>query len=215
MFSDPGTTRRKLLSAGVLAGTATLLGVRLAAAADRPNPMPEELRDALERDPASPVLGNPQGDITLTEFFDYNCPFCRKMVPTIQKLISGDPQLRVVFHEVPVFGEGSEFAARASLAALRQNKYWPFHAAMMAIDGKADAAATMAVADRVGLDQDRLRADMDSPAVSNQIARSMQLFDHLGLMGTPAFVAGDEGLFGYQDRDDLRGLIARARTTLG
>ena len=78
--------------------------------------MPPELRDAIERQPFSPVLGNPKGDVTLTEFFDYNCPHCRTSVPVIRKLIGDDPHLRVVLREWPVFGEGSEFCARASLA---------------------------------------------------------------------------------------------------
>src|SRR5690606_19454054 len=124
------------------------------------NPMPESLRQALERDPTAPVLGNPQGDITLTEFFDYNCAFCRKMVPTVQRLIGADPQLRVVFREWPVFGEGSDFAARAALASLDQGKYWQFHAALMALRGKVDEASTLRVAREVGLDEARLKRDM-------------------------------------------------------
>ena len=122
--------RRSLILAGASMMVLPALGNNVFAAGARSNPMPEELRKSLERDPTSPVLGNPNGDITLTEFFDYNCPFCRKMVDPLHRLISSDNQLRVVFREWPVFGADSEFAARASLASLQQRKYWPFHTAL-------------------------------------------------------------------------------------
>lgn len=114
--------RRNLVLAG-----ASLLALPVltqsALAQDRGNPMPADLRKALERDPTAPVLGNPEGDVTLTEFFDYNCPFCRKMVEPMHRLIASDKSLRVVFREWPVFGEDSDFAARASLASLQQGRY--------------------------------------------------------------------------------------------
>lgn len=183
--------------------------------ADRPNPMPEELRKDLERDPTAPVLGNPKGDITLTEFFDYNCPFCRKMVGTVQKLISSDPQLRVVYREWPVFGEGSYFAAQASLASLKQGKYWQFHAALMGLKERAVEATVMRTARKVGLDEDKLRADMKLPEVEKHIRNSSELAEHMGLMGTPTFITGDEGVFGEMSLKEIRDLVARGRKTLG
>lgn len=202
-------SRRHVLG---LALAATLPGV---AFAQRDNPMPESLRKALERDPTAPVLGNPDGDITLTEFFDYNCAFCRKMVPTMQRLIDADPGLRVVFREWPVFGEGSDFAARASLASLEQGKYWPFHAGLMALRGKAEEASVLRVAREVGLDEARLKRDMDLPRVTDHIDASFALGEHMGLMGTPSFVAGDEAAFGQQTLADMQAMVARARVTLG
>lgn len=184
-------------------------------AADRPNPMPEELRKSLERDPTAPVLGNPDGDITLSVFFDYNCPYCRKMVGPIQELISSDPQLRVVYREWPVFGEGSEFAARASLASLQTGKYWQFHAALMDMKDRAAEASVMRVARRLGLDEAALRQGMEAEPVTRHIGLSFQLAEHMGLMGTPTFIAGDEALFGEQSRADLAALVARGRQTLG
>lgn len=206
-------TRRLFLATGA-ALSLTALPV-LSQGADRPNPMPEELRQALERDPTAPVLGNPDGDITLTEFFDYNCPFCRKMMPVIQRLISADPQLRVVYRELPVFGEGSDFAARASLASLQQGKYWQFHAALMGMKDRAAEASVMRVARRVGLDEAKLREDMEAQPVIRHIATSMELAEHMGLMGTPTFIAGDEALFGEISLSEMQDLIARARATLG
>lgn len=205
--------RRHILISAAALGVAVALPV-LAQQGGRDNPMPEELRKALERSPGAPVLGNPDGDVTLTEFFDYNCSFCRKMVGTMQRLVSSDPMLRVVYREWPVFGPDSEFAARASLASLDQGKYWPFHSALLTMKDRAAEATVMRKAREVGLDEARLRRDMDGPRVSDHIALSFQLAEHMGLMGTPTFIAGDEGIFGELSLDEMRDLVARARDTL-
>lgn len=204
--------RRLVLTGAAACASCVALPLR---AADRPNPMPEELRQALERDPTAPVLGNPRGDITLSVFFDYNCPHCRKMVAPLGQLIASDPKLRVVYREWPVFGEGSEFAARASLASLETGQYWRFHAALMAMKGRAEEASVMRTARQLGLDEAALRRGMEAETVARHIALSFQLAEHMGLMGTPTFIAGDEGVFGEQSRADLAGLIARGRETLG
>ncbi|MFE3839028.1 DsbA family protein [Pseudogemmobacter sonorensis] len=204
--------RREFTRLGLATGLALASGAQAGLAEG--NPMPEELREAIERQPFSPVLGNARGDVTLTEFFDYNCPHCRTTVPVIRRLIAGDPGLRVVLREWPIFGAGSEFCARASLAALKQRKYWEFHSSLMAIRGRAEEASAMKVAAEVGLDTGRLRRDMDSADVAGHIAQSMALGDHMGLMGTPTFIAGNGGLFGKQSRADLRRLIAQARKDL-
>ena len=200
--------------------TLTLLAAAVAAPAlgqtpERPNPMPEELREALERDRNGIVLGNPDGNVTLTEFLDYNCPFCKKLVPAVQRLIGADPQLRVVFREWPVFGEGSDFAARAALAAREQGKYWQVHAGLMAMKDRAAEPSVMRVVRRLGLDEAKLRAAMQSDPVEDHIARSFMLAEHMSLIGTPTLIAGDEAVFGDQSLDDLTALVARARKTLG
>ncbi len=187
----------------------------LAQAPDRPNPMPDELRTALERDKNGIVLGNPKGNITLVEFFDYNCPFCKKILPKMQQLISADPQLRVVFREWPVFGADSEFAARVALASLDQGKYWQVHAGLMGLRDRAAEPSAMRVVRKLGLDEAKLRRDMDSDRVNDHIARSFMLADHMSLIGTPTLVAGDEGVFGDQSLKDLKDLVARARATMG
>ncbi|MDO5613660.1 MAG: DsbA family protein [Paracoccus sp. (in: a-proteobacteria)] len=202
--------RHTILSAAALTMT-SVLPLRAVA---RDNPMPESLRRSLERDPNAPVLGNPNGNVTLTEFFDYNCSYCRRMMGTMQRLVSADPQLRVVFREWPVFGEGSEFASRASLASLQQGKYWAFHAGLMQMRGRAEQASVLRVAREVGLDEARLRRDMESDAVSEHISNSFMLAEHMGLMGTPTFIAGDEAAFGALSMDDLQELIERGRKVL-
>ncbi|MFD1882675.1 DsbA family protein [Paracoccus pacificus] len=208
-------TRRVFITSGAALGVSAASLPLFAQTPARPNPMPDALRKALERDPNAPVLGNPNGNITLVEFFDYNCQYCRKMLGTVQKLISSDPQLRVVYREWPVFGEGSEFAAKASLASLRQQKYWPFHAAMLGMKDRAVEATVLRVARQVGLDEKRLRADMERPEVTAHIDTSFQLADHIGLAGTPSFIAGDEVVFGEMPLKEMTDLIARARKTLG
>lgn len=206
-------TRRQTLALGAVLIAAPTLAV--AQTANRPNPMPEALRKALERDPNAPVLGNPRGDITLTEFFDYNCPFCKKIMPKMQQLISADPGLRVVFREWPVFGEGSDFAARAALAALAQGKYWQMHSGLMQMRDRAAEPSVMRVARKLGLDEAKLRADMQSDRVSSHIATSFELADHMSLAGTPTLIAGDDAVFGDQSLDDIQALIAKARKMLG
>lgn len=208
-------TRRQALAAGVALIALPAAGAAQVATARRPNPMPDALRRAIERDPDAPVLGNPGGDITLTEFFDYNCPHCRTMAPVMRELIGADRRLRVVFREWPVFGEGSVFAARAALAALRQGRYWPMHSGLMAMRGRAAEAPVMRIARSLGLDEARLRRDMESEAVGTHIATSFELAEHMSLIGTPTLIAGDEALFGEQSPGDLRALVARARKTLG
>lgn len=197
----------------LIAGTGLLVLPTVAMAA-RENPMPEELRKVLERDPTAPVLGNPDGDVTLTEFLDYNCPFCRKMVDPIQRLILSDPKLRVVFREWPVFGPDSEAATRVSLASLPQGKYYQLHKAIYQIKGKATGESALAAAQKLGLDMTRLQKDMQSDEVERHITNSFLLADHMQLMGTPSFIAGDEAAFGELPSDELKALVQRARETL-
>ncbi|WP_042251254.1 DsbA family protein [Paracoccus sp. PAMC 22219] len=202
-------TRRFLLaSAGAFAAMPAF-------AQDRANPMPEELRQALERDPTAPVLGNPQGDITLTEFFDYNCPHCKTMLPVMSDLVRSDPQLRVVLREWPVFGPGSEFAARASLAALPTGNYWRLHAGLLGMRGRAEEATVMRTVRDLGLDEAAIRTGMDGDAVERHITNSHLLGDHMGLMGTPSFICGDEAAFGAMSLEELRALVQRGRRTMG
>lgn len=205
-------TRRDLLAqAGALAALPALPALAEA----RPNPMPEELRRALERDPTAPVLGNPEGDVTLTEFFDYNCPHCRTMLPLVSELVRSDPRLRVVYREWPVFGSGSDFAARASLAALPMGRYWHLHAGLMGMRGRAEEATVLRTVRELGLDEAALVAGMEADAVARHISSSHLLADHMELMGTPTFICGDEAVFGAITAAELRALVARGRRTMG
>jgi protein-disulfide isomerase len=162
-------------------------------------------------DPQSPVAGNPNGNATLVEFFDYRCPYCKQVEPSLEKLIGEDRQLRFVFKEFPVLGPDSEIAARVALAARKQGKYEAFHRAMMATTGHIDEAVIFKVAASAGLDIDKVRQDMKSPDIDKQLKTNLELGKTLDLDGTPSFIVGDTIVPGAISADDLKQLIASAR----
>jgi protein-disulfide isomerase len=172
-------------------------------------------KDALLSDEAAPVGGNPEGDVTLVEFFDYNCPYCRKVAPAVLEAGQKDPQLRIAYKEFPILGPNSDYAARAALAAHRQSreKYIELHKALMASSGVVDEARVLKAAEAVGLDLARLKTDMEDPAIAEAIARNLALAEALRITGTPGFVIGDVVFRGATDTATLAGLIKRARTT--
>ena len=157
-----------------------------------------------------PVAGNPAGDVTVVEFFDYQCQYCRRVVPSLQALLAEDQELKVVFKEFPILGEASVTAARAALAAREQDRYLPFHFALMSA-GDLSLETIMALAESVGLDSERLASDMDSPAIATRLQANLALARELGIEGTPAFVVGDELIPGAVDKTRLAQLIATAR----
>ena len=163
------------------------------------------------RDKASPIAGNPSGDATLVEFFDYNCPYCRRLVPIMEKLINADPQLRVVYKEFPILGPNSVFAAKAALAANEQGKYVPFHDGLFQLRGATEPDAVMEVAGKVGVDIERLKSDMKQPAIQAALEKNLALAQALRINGTPGFVIGDQILRGATDLTALQKLIRASR----
>lgn len=170
-----------------------------------------EERDALERDPNAPVLGNPDGDVTVVEFFDYNCPYCRRAKPEIESLLEADPNVRLVYREWPILGEGSVVAARAALAAREQGLYEDFHWAMMGMNGRAEESSVLRIAEDIGLDIAQLLRDMEAREIDAHIQTSMRLAQALGITGTPSFVIGDALVPGVVDADQLQTLVSDAR----
>jgi protein-disulfide isomerase len=170
-----------------------------------------ERADEILNDPASPVGGNPDGDVTLVEFFDYNCTYCRRVAPVMAEAVAADPGLRIVYKEFPILGEGSAFAARAALAAARQGRYLEFHDALMGYQGTVDEGVTLAVAADIGLDLDRLQADMADPAILAAIDRTYDLASALQINGTPGFVIGETIIPGAVDLAALQAAIGEAR----
>lgn len=168
-------------------------------------------REQLLRDPSAPVAGNPQGDVTVVEFFDYRCPHCQRMAGTVQKLIDEDSRVRIVYKEWPVLGPDSVVAARAALAAHRQGKYLSFHKALLASTENIDRARVLAVAASVGLDTAALEKAMDEPEIAEILQRNHALARSLGLTGTPAFIIGSEFAPGAIGLDVMKDLVARAR----
>lgn len=163
------------------------------------------------RDPDSPVGGNPQGDVTLVEFFDYNCPYCRHVVPVMADAEAADPQLRIVYKEFPILGPNSTFAAKAALAVHRQGRYLAFHKALMQVRGTVDEAQVLGLAAKTGVDVERMKADMRNPAIQAAIDKNLELAQALRINGTPGFVIGEQILRGATDLKTLQGLIRDAR----
>jgi len=162
-------------------------------------------------DPATPVGGNPQGDVTIVEFFDYRCPYCKQVLPSLQALLDQDRNLRFIYKEMPVLGAPSVTAAHAALAARLQGKYEAFHAAMMATKGQITDEVVYQVAGSVGLDVDRLKQDMAAPEIDRALKANLALANALDIRGTPGFIIGDHIVPGAMDLGALKDLIAEAR----
>jgi protein-disulfide isomerase len=166
--------------------------------------------ELLFEDPMAPIGGNPDGDVTLVEFFDYQCGFCRRMVPTLRALLADDDQVRLVFKELPILGPESVEATKAALASVRQDRYLDFHFALMASQDLTPDGIR-AAAESVGLDVEQLFADMADPAITMQINANYALARTLGIEGTPAMVIGEEFVPGAVEDARLRELIATER----
>jgi protein-disulfide isomerase len=157
------------------------------------------------------VLGNPKGDITVIEFFDYNCGWCKRAVDDLVKLTKADPRVRVVMKEYPIFGgPDSVLAAKAATAAIKQNKYWEFHTALMR-EKQVTAANVFTVAQRVGLDVNRLKTDMADPKVERLIQGNIKIGQELGIEGTPGFVLDSRVNVGYVNADGMQKILAEIR----
>jgi protein-disulfide isomerase len=165
------------------------------------------------RNPDSPVAGDPNGDITVVEFFDYNCGYCKRGMTEVQKLVEGDKKVRMVFKELPILSKGSEEAAKVALAAKRQGKYWEFHQAMLSSKGQANEASSLKAAEALGLDMAKLKADMAGDAVKTELDGMKTLAKKMGINGTPHFLVGDKSIPGAPEdlHDQLQTLIAGFR----
>jgi protein-disulfide isomerase len=165
--------------------------------------------------PHQVVLGNPQGNVTMVEFFDYNCGFCKRAMSDMFTLLKTDPNLKFVLKEFPVLGEGSVEAAHVAVAARMQDatgkKYIEFHQKLLGGRGPADKARALAVAKEVGFDMARLEKDMGSDEVKKTIEENLKLADLIGVNGTPSYVVGDEVVVGAVGLDALKEKIAAER----
>jgi protein-disulfide isomerase len=168
-------------------------------------------QNELLHDASAPVGGNPDGDVTIVEFFDYRCPYCKQVEPALETLIKEDGKIRVVYKEFPVLGPASVYASRIALAARKQGKYAAFHDAMMAKKGQITEEIVLAVAKAAGLDLDRAKADMNGPEVNEIIARNKALASALEIGGTPTFIIGNKLMPGAGDIDELRKMVESAR----
>jgi len=171
----------------------------------------QEHREGLLNDPESPITGNPQGDVTIVEFSDYQCPYCKRAHAAVKSVLAADGKVRLVFKDLPILGEPSRIAALAALAARAQNKHLAMHNALMEFNGKLDRDKIMEIAGSVGLDVAQLQKDMEDPKLKAMIERNMELAQALGVRGTPAFVIGKQFVPGAVDAGTLKQMIADAR----
>lgn len=168
-------------------------------------------RDRIYHSPFSPTAGNPDGNVTVVEFFDYQCGYCKRVIGSFLNTVEQDGNIRVVFKEFPILGPASRHAAEAALASKMQGKYFEFHRALMELKTGLNPHSVLAVAKSVGLDVDRLEKDMKSAQVQNEIEHNFELAESLGIRGTPAFVIGDRLVPGAIGAAAMKTMIAEAR----
>jgi protein-disulfide isomerase len=168
-------------------------------------------KDALFNDQATPVVGNPMGDVTIVEFFDYHCPYCKAVASPLQKLIEADKGVRLVMKEFPILGPDSLLASQAALASVGQGKYWDFHQALMEHRGQFDMEVIKTIAAKVGLDPVKLEADMDKQKLQPLISANHKLAETLNISATPTFIIGDQVVEGAVPLEQLKDLIKKAR----
>ena len=174
----------------------------------------EQLAGALADSPRAIVVGNPKGDVTLVEFFDYNCSYCKKAMGDVKTLVQNDPKLRVVLRDFPVLGPDSVEASLAAVAAKNQftgEKYWDFHQKVLESRGRIGKDRVFAVAKEMGADMARLQKDLESPETRAAVEETMRFADALRLQGTPAFVVGKEVIFGAVGLEPLKTAVASTR----
>lgn len=167
------------------------------------------------RDKTDFVAGNPNGKVTMVEFFDYNCGWCKKGFPEVQSMIESDKDLRFVLKEFPIFGEDSEYAARAAIAAIKQGKYWDMHIAMFRHEGKITKDSVDEIAAGLGLNMDQLRKDIEDPVTAEILVRNRNLAESLAINGTPAFIIDDRLVPGYLPKAELASAVNDVRTKGG
>jgi protein-disulfide isomerase len=158
-----------------------------------------------------PVMGNPNGDVTIIEFFDYNCGYCKRAFSGVQALLKEDTNIRFIFKEFPILGPSSELAAKWALAAQKQGKYTPFHIALMEGRGKIDEAKLVKIAESMGLDINRMKQDANSAEIKDTIQKNRDVARALNINGTPGFIIGDQVIPGAVSVDKMKELVKAKR----
>ena len=172
-----------------------------------------KFRSELFNDPATPVGGNVKGDVTIVEFFDYRCGFCKRVFPAVMKVLNDDKNIRYVYKEFPILGPDSVAASKAALAAwlIDKEKYESFHRALMVTRGALPEKRVMKIAAKTGYDVKALKKTMADPRINEMIKKNFALAQALDINGTPAFVIGDKIVRGAIDLAALKKLISQAR----
>ena len=210
--TNPGRSRREAL--GLLGAGATLLGAaalpRSAFAHDDDAVLTEAL---VLRDPDIPAAGNPDGDISIVEWFDYNCPYCRKIAPEIQQVVQDDGKVRLVLKDWPILGDVSKITARMALAAKYQDKFLQAHEAMIGVSSRLTEARARELVAAAGIDMDRLDRDLtaNAKAIDAILARNHAQAEAFGFRGTPSFIVGKFRVPGILTMAEFEMVIKDAR----
>jgi protein-disulfide isomerase len=200
-----------LAAAGTLALVTTVWSAASPSSSAAADPAVIAHRQELQADPASPVIGDPRGDVIVVEFFDYACPFCKAVQPRLQAALRSDAHVRLILKEFPILTPESLIAARASLAAMRQHKYQPFHETLMAYHGPWGEEAIYSAAKSVGLNMTQLRRDMAARDIDNEIIANFNLARGLRAFQTPTFIVGDHIITIPSAQIDFPALFAAER----
>ncbi len=172
-----------------------------------------ELQQQLENSPTSPIGGNPNGDVTLIEFFDYRCGYCKRVHDTVVETVKADGNVRLIYKEFPILGPESQAAARMALAVhfVMPEKYKPFNDALMRARGTLSEERMLQIANDIGIATDALRQALSDPRIEQEIRHNIAVARELDINGTPAFVIGNRIVPGAVDAATLRQIIAEAR----
>ena len=173
-----------------------------------------DAQDAIFNSSHDIILGNPDGDVTIVEFFDYNCGYCKRAMKDMEEIIANDPNVRFVLKEFPILGEESVAAHRVSMALTQvaPEKYEEFHLELLGGRERANEANAIALATSLGVDEDALRAAMDSESITEGFRQAYELADGLGISGTPSYIVGDEAVFGAVGVPTLMGKVDNIRS---
>jgi len=171
----------------------------------------KEMSAKLKDNKDVPAAGNPNGDVLVVEFFDYNCGYCKKAYPEVQELLKSDKNVRVVFFDMPILGPESYTASKWALAAAKQNKYWEFHQAVMGHQGALDDSVLEKAAKDVGIDMTKLKKDIDDPSIEATIKDHLKMAQDMKIQGTPGFMIGEQIFRGYIPLDQMKDAVKTAR----
>jgi protein-disulfide isomerase len=174
----------------------------------------KENADWLYSNDDHPDAGNPDANISIVEFFDYNCGYCKRALSDVMTVLGEDDQVRVVFVELPILGEASTEASKWALAAHKQNLYLEYHVALMEHQGRLNEVTLATIAEKVGLDLDKLRSDKEEPEIMEQLNENINMARTLGITGTPAFTIGEDLARGYVGLDGLKAGIEQNRAKM-
>lgn len=171
----------------------------------------KELMAKIKSDKSLPGAGNPDGDVVVVEFFDFNCGWCKKAFEEVQNIIKDDKNVRVVFYDIPILGPTSTLASRWALAAHKQGKYWDFHQKVIAHEGQIDEPTLEKMAKDSGIDMAKLKKDLEDKSIDETLNTHIATTKTVGIQGTPGFIINDQIFRGYIPYDAMKDAVEKAR----